>query len=178
MKDEGDVKRYYRLSIVFVEPLLGHRRDYKGAPHSRFYYDGEGRPLLLDRHVMGLLKDAAQALDEVYGSELKADLGRKVFVRPKEILLTLPGDSEVTILDRSPTRPPSAVEERVATEGMTWEAVPKGTRASCELLVYPGVEEAVLRELLEYGLLKGIGLGRGRGYGRFEYELEVVSGEG
>ena len=170
-----DVKQHYTLTLTFTEYLLGHRKDSKTASHSYFYKDDDGRPLLLDRHVMGFLKEAAQALNEVYGDGLESALTRKVFVAPKEVPLEMPDSASVEIIDRSPYL--VRVDGRkVETVEPTSEAAPVGTRVTCELLVYPGVEEEVLIALLDYGRLKGMGLGRNQGFGRFEYELEVKDG--
>ena len=166
-----DIKQHYALTITFTEPLLGHRKDSKNASHSYFYRDDNNRPILLDRHVMGFLKEAAQALNEVYGDGLESTLTRKVFIAPKEVPLELPKGEGVAIVDR----PPHLVKvegRKVEAVEATSEAAPIGTQARCELLVYPGVEENILITLLDYGRLKGMGLGRNQGYGRFEYELE------
>lgn len=174
MVDTGtDIKQHYTLAITFTEPLLGSRKDYKAATHSYFYKSDSGHPLLLDRHVMGFLKEAAQALDEVFGDELESELTRKVFIEPKEIPLILPDGSDVSILDR----PPHLIRRegaKVETREETSEAAPVGTRVECELLVYPGIDPDVLTALFEYGALKGIGLGRNQGFGRFEYRLEAA----
>lgn len=167
----ADVKQHYKLTLTFTEPILGHRKDSKHAPHSYFYKGANGRPLLLDRHIMGFLKEAAQALDEVYGNELESILTRKVFISPKEIPMVLPSGASIEVIDR----PPHLVKvdgRKVETIEPTSEAAPIGTRATCELLVYPGVGEDVLMALLDYGALKGMGLGRNQGFGKFEYRLE------
>lgn len=169
-----DVKQHYKLEITFTEPLLGHMKESKYASHSYFYRDSDGNPILLDYHIKGFLKEAAQALNEVYGDGLKGTLTRKVFIKPKEISLVLPNGATVHVLDRPPHR--IKVDGRkVETVEATSEATPTGTSAKCELLVYPGVEKDVLVALLNYGALKGIGLGRNQGFGRFEYRLEAVN---
>ena len=171
-----DIKQHYALTITFVEPLLGHRKQSKNASHSYFYRDDDNHPILLDRHVMGFFKEAAQALNEVYGDGLESALTRKVFVAPKEVPLELPEGEVVTIVDR----PPHLVKVngyKVETVKATSEAAPIGTQVRCELLVYPGVEEDILITLLDYGRLKGMGLGRNQGYGRFEYKLEAKDNE-
>ncbi len=175
MTENTDVKQHYALTVTFTEPLLGHRKDFKAASHSYFYRDGNGRPLLLDRHIMGFLKEAAQALNEVYGDGLESTLTRKVFIAPKEIPLELPDSATIDVVDR----PPHLVKvdgRKVETIEPTSEAAPIGTRVKCKLLVYPGVEEEVLVTLLDYGALKGMGLGRNQGYGKFRYELEATDG--
>ena len=170
--NNADVKQHYTLTITFTEPLLGSRKDYKAAPHSYFYKDMNGRPLLLDRHIMGFFKEAARALNDVYGNDLVGILTRKVFIKPREMPLILPGDSSIYILDR----PPHLVRregKKVETREETSEAAPVGTEVQCELLVYPGVSMDIFTALLEYGALKGIGLGRNQGFGRFTYKLEM-----
>ena len=170
---DTDIKQHYILTVTFTEPLLGHRKQSKNASHSYFYRDGDDHPILLDRHIMGFFKEAAQALNEVYDG-LESALTRKVFIAPKEILLELPEGEVITIIDR----PPHLVKvngHKVETVEATSEAAPIGTRVKCELLVYPGIEEDILITLLDYGKLKGMGLGRNQGYGKFEYELEAVN---
>jgi len=170
----ADIKQHYKLEITFTEPLLGHMKEFKHASHSYFHRSSSGNPILLDRHFMGFLKEAAQALNEVYGDGLEGTLTRKVFIKPKEISLVLPNSATIYVLDRPPHR--IKVDGRkVETVEATSEAAPMGTSAKCELLVYPGVERDVLVALLNYGALKGIGLGRNQGFGRFEYELEDLS---
>ncbi len=165
-----DIKKHYALTLTFTELLLGHKKDTKHSPHSYFYRDNKGRPLLLDRHIIGFLKEAAQALNEVYGDELENILVQKVFVAPKEMLLVIP-NGDIFIKDR----PPHLFKvdgRKVRSVEVTSEAAPVGATVECELLVYPGVGVEVLEALLDYGALKGIGLGRNQGFGRFEYELK------
>ena len=172
--NNADIKQHYTLTLIFTEPILGHKKDYKTAPHSYFYKNAGGHPILRDYHVMGFLKEAAQALNDAYGDELRSILTRKVFIEPKEILLTLPDGAAISIMKR----PPHLIRregEKVETREETSEAAPIGTTVSCELLVYPGVEAEVLTALLEYGRMKGMGLGRNQGFGRFEYKLEAAS---
>ena len=176
MIESADVTQHYSLSITFTEPLLGHMKASKHSSHSYFHKDEEGNPLLLDRHIMGFLKEAAQALNDVYGDSLESVLTRKVFIKPKEFPIVMPSGDEVYILDRPP-RLVKVEGRKVETMSATSEAAPVGSSVECELQVYPGVEMATLSALLEYGKMKGIGLGRNQGYGKFEYELEVKGDE-
>lgn len=164
----SEAKRFI-LELTFTEPLLGQRKTSKFDPHSVFYRNENGDPVLLDRHVMGFLKEAAQALDQVFEG-LESTLTRKVFIKPKMAPLLLPPGKTVSVIKRPPHLIKAGGRKLATIEG-TSEAAPPGTRLQCSLLVYPGVKEGTLRTLLNYGELKGLGLGRNQGFGRFKFKL-------
>ena len=145
---DTDIKQHYILTVTFTEPLLGHRKQSKNASHSYFYRDGDDHPILLDRHIMGFFKEAAQALNEVYDG-LESALTRKVFIAPKEVLLELPEGEVITIIDRPP--------HLVKVEGRKVETV-EATRKALENLRDLNLQSAVFGEKTELVAKLGINI--------------------
>ena len=90
-----------------------------------------------------------------------------VFVGPRSIKLNPAG--EIGVCQR-PLRANTMQGERVALASS--EELPAGTTADFEIILLDESLEAVVREWLDYGALRGIGQWRNSGKGRFSYEVE------
>lgn len=128
-----------------------------------------GRPFLYDYVPKGFFKDACSMLRREEGtlsSKIKAYrkiIDGLVFIFPDKIPLIFEG--EMGILER-PLRASTAQGERIALARS--DTCPVGTTMEFEVLVLgKDVTEALLREWLEYGALRGLGQWRNSGAGRF-----------
>jgi len=131
-------------------------------------------PILYDYILKGFFKEACGALRRVSGTKsAKVTAYRKVitglvFVTPRRIPLVLPDGGALGILER-PLRAQTAQGERVALARS--DTCPPGTTLEFTVTVLGQVEEALLREWLDYGALLGLRQWRSGGYGRFTYEM-------
>ena len=133
----------------------------------------DGAPMLYDYVLKGFFKDACGMLRYDADSLSKKRKAYKrlidgvVFVTPRRIPLAMAGPMEV--LER-PLRAQTMQGERVALAYS--EMVPVGTLFRCEIRTLgDAIDEAQLREWLDYGALRGIGQWRNGSWGRFEYTL-------
>lgn len=130
-------------------------------------------PLYYDFHVLGLLKEAGQAFNGKEGlpKNLRSKVATYAFVRPRRIMLRLPDGAPLNgEYEERPLRAQTQQGPRTALARS--EKLPEGTSFTCEVGLLPSdVTEKVLRELLDYGIVKGFGQWRGGGWGRFTYEL-------
>ena len=191
----------YRVKLTFVEPLLGTvaldaemYETYILSRHPELavgegtdeletieealekgttgFHRENGAPIIYDYAVKGFFKDACGMMRRVpkSGSEklkaYKKVIDGLVFVTPRRIPLVLSG--EIDILTR-PLRAQTAQGERIALSRS--EMAPVGTTMEFELTVLGEVSEALLREWLDYGALRGLGQWRNGGWGAFRYEL-------
>lgn len=130
-----------------------------------------GTPIYYDYHIKGFLKEAGKTFNgKINGvKNLRNKIDSLVFIRPRRIELHLPEGGESSYIER-PLRAETMQGPRVTLARS--ECLPEGTWFECEVEVLEGqIDEALLRELLEYGRYKGLGQWRNGGYGRFEYEL-------
>lgn len=139
-----------------------------------FPKDEDGTPILWDYQVKGFFKDACGMLARLKGqtesSKLKAYkkvIDGLIFVGPRSIKLNPAG--EISVCQR-PLRAQTMQGERVALASS--EELPAGTTADFEIILLDESLEAVVREWLDYGALRGIGQWRNSGKGRFSYEVE------
>ena len=189
--------RRFKLRLTFAMPLLG-TTDLGKLPASDpllvddslndplververltgFKRDPDGSPLLQAYQMVGFLKEAASALGPALGEwKLSRRVESLVFVQPRDILLVTPGREAVTLLDhRKRVSPGRGHDYRgKSTILVRSEQVPVGTEVECTLVVYPSFDEAILRELLDYGAYRGIGQWRSAGYGTFDYQLNIL----
>jgi len=134
-----------------------------------------GQPIIYDYVLKGFFKDACGSLRRVKGTRsdkltaYKKIIDGLVFITPRQIPLTLSGP--LGILER-PLRASTAQGERVALARS--DSAPAGTTLEFTITVLGGVDEATLREWLDYGALRGLGQWRNGGYGSFAYEMEPV----
>ena len=116
-------------------------------------------------------------LRKVTGSECskikayKKEIDGLIFPAPRAIPIKF--DGEIGLCQR-PLRGQTAQGERVALA--TSECIPAGATMEFEIqMLLPDHEKAV-REMLDYGQLRGFGQWRNSGKGRFTYEiLEEIS---
>lgn len=192
----------YRITLKFVEPLLGtvplNRTTYADYIASRVegkdvldeietveeatekgttgFHRLNGEPIIYDYAVKGMFKDAAGMLRRVSDSRsarltaFKKVIDGLVFVSPRMIPVARSG--EIGILER-PLRAQTAQGERVSLARS--ELIPAGSTMTFTVMTLGNdVSEAILREWLEYGSLRGMGQWRNGGFGRYEYTLAAA----
>ena len=137
-----------------------------------FPRDKEGRPIAWDYQWKGFFKDACAALRKVPKSECgkikayKKEIDGLIFPEPRQIPIEF--DGEIGICQR-PLRGQTAQGERVALASS--ESIPAGASMTFDIrMLLPDHEKAV-REMLDYGRLRGFGQWRNSGKGRFTYEV-------
>lgn len=94
------------------------------------------------------------------------DFNEKILVRIG--IKTRKTKPKVGICER-PLRAQTAQGERIALARS--DTCPPGTVIEFDLVILGGVSEALLREWLDYGALRGLGQWRNSGKGRFSHEL-------
>lgn len=145
-----------------------------------------GELMLWDYQVKGFLKEAANVLRQAASGETpeepaegekkkkgskwgsaKSKFDNFVFVFPR--IITLGKKTPDGICER-PLRAETMQGPRVSLARS--EVVAAGTSFNCEIKLLPGapVSEAMLRQCLDYGQLKGLGQWRNSGKGRFAWE--------
>lgn len=197
-----------KIKITFTAPLLGTSpanpdvyRDFiasKSADASKaeeelaglsaaeleekgktvFHRTDDGKPMLYDYQVKGMIKEAFGVATEFGDIKIGAQKISKynvkrvtdnfIFVYPREIPLNIPQGKELDDCVR-PLRAQTMKGERVSLACS--ERAPAGT--SIEVTVewlHPGLEKHIM-DALAYGAKKGIGQWRNSGMGRFEYEV-------
>ena len=132
----------------------------------------DGKPIAWDYQWKGFFKDACAALRKVPGTQCgkikayKKEIDGLIFPRPRQIPIEF--DGEMGICQR-PLRGQTAQGERIALASS--ESIPAGATMTFDILMlYPEHEKAV-REMLNYGQLRGFGQWRNSGKGRFTYEV-------
>lgn len=138
-----------------------------------FHRMPDGTPMIYDYVLKGFFKDACGMLrydPDSLSKKLKAYkrlIDGIVFVTPRRIPFEVAG--EIGINER-PLRAQTMQGERVALAYS--ETCPVGTSFDCQIRTLgDGIDEAQLREWLDYGALRGLGQWRNGGYGRFDYTL-------
>ena len=132
-----------------------------------------GKPIAWDYQWKGFFKDACGMLRKVEKSECskikayKKEIDGLIFVSPRQIPIEF--DGEIGICQR-PLRAQTAQGERVALASS--ESIPAGASMTFEIkMMVPKAHEAAVREMLDYGKLRGFGQWRNSGCGRFTYEI-------
>lgn len=191
----------YKLTVKFSEDLLGTQpgRDTPASDFLRdkakaagatdiedetetlpemmekgttgFHVDVDGMPTIYNYHVKGALKESAQWLNGTQDIKgLRSKIEAAVMVFPRRITL---------VGERGPEleRPLRAMTVQGPRTSLARSEVMKaGTSFTCELRVLdiPKVKitETLLRELLDYASMRGMGQWRNSGiYGQFDYTL-------
>lgn len=134
----------------------------------------DGKPFLYNYQVKGFLKEACKALARVPGTrsnKMKAYIkviDGLVFVFPRKIFFTQP--QEIGGCQR-PLRAQTAQGERIALANS--EKISGGAAIECEIRLLDAGHEAVVKEWLDYGALRGMGCWRNSGKGTFQWsEIE------
>ena len=138
-----------------------------------FPRDEEGKPIAWDYQWKGFFKDACGMLRKVKDSAcgkikaFKKEIDGLVFVSPRMIPIEFEG--EMGICQR-PLRAQTAQGERVALASS--ECIPAGATMTFDIhMMTPENHEKAIREMLNYGILRGFGQWRNSGKGRFTYEI-------
>jgi hypothetical protein len=145
-----------------------------------FPRDPDGNPIFYDYQIKGMFKDACGMLSRIGG---KTETGKKkavnesgkltaykkvidglIFVQPRMIPIHVNG--EITECQR-PLRAQTAQGERVSLTNS--EQIPAGSTCEFDVILLDDSHEKVVREWLDYGILRGIGQWRNSGKGRFTY---------
>ena len=132
----------------------------------------EGRPFVWDYQWKGFFKDSCQMLRKIDGtacSKIKAykkEIDGLLFVSPRKIPVMFDGD--VGICQR-PLRAQTAQGERIALASS--ESIPAGAVMEFEIMMMLDGYEKAVKEMLNYGKLRGFGQWRNSGKGRFDYEI-------
>ena len=131
----------------------------------------DGKPIVWDYQWKGFLKDAVGMLRKVPGSEAskvkayKKEIDGLIFPEPRAIPIDF--DGEIGLCQR-PLRGQTAQGERIALA--TSEAIPAGARMVFTFRCLVDSHEKMIREALDYGILRGFGQWRNSGKGRFRWE--------
>jgi len=146
-----------------------------------FARDPDGQPMLWDYQIKGMIKDSILALQETDESTLstkekqkklgltrytyKRTVDNLIFPTPRRIPVIMPEGAEIGYCSR-PLRASTLKGERVALA--TSETVPEGSRIEFQIKLLNKALVPVIKEVLEYGALKGLGQWRNSGKGRYE----------
>ena len=136
----------------------------------------DGKPIAWDYQWKGFFKDACGALRKVTGSECskvkayKKEIDGLIFVEPRAIPIQFEG--EIGICQR-PLRGQTAQGERIALASS--ESIPAGAVMEFTVKMLCDSHEKMVREMLDYGALRGFGQWRNSGKGRFVWE-EISEG--
>ena len=143
-----------------------------------FFKDKKGNPYIYSYLIKGFLKAACGSLRKVNGtlsSKIKAykkEIDTLFFVFPdekkpqgREIPLELSGP--LTMYER-PLRAQTMQGERIGLARS--ERAPAGTTLEFDICMLRESDEALLKELLDYGKFSGLGQFRSAGFGAFTWE--------
>jgi len=137
-----------------------------------FPRNAEGKPIAWDYQWKGYMKDACGMLRKVPGTECgkikayKKEVDGLIFVSPRQIPIEFAG--EIGICQR-PLRAQTAQGERVALASS--ECIPAGATMTFEIKMLLDGHVTFVKEMLDYGVLRGFGQWRNSGKGRFTYEI-------
>lgn len=132
----------------------------------------DGKPIAWDYQWKGFFKDACGCLRKIPGSACekikayKKEIDGLIFVEPRAIPIRF--DGEMGICQR-PLRGQTAQGERIALASS--ESIPAGAVMEFEIRMLLPAHEKAVREMLNYGQLRGFGQWRNSGKGRFRYEI-------
>lgn len=145
-----------------------------------FPRDEAGNPILYDYQVKGFFKDACGVLRQVPGTKsskltaFKKKIDGLVFVSPRMIPLNIPSGQLGTC--ERPLRAQTAQGDRVALANS--ETAPAGTTIEFEIQSLTKDMLPIVREWMDYGILRGIGQWRNSGKGKFLWqEIDAETGE-
>lgn len=145
-------------------------QDDKGV--TVFARDENGEPAIWDYQIKGFFKDACSMLRRVDGTLSKKMTAYKkiidglVFVKPRLIPITVSG--EMGFCER-PLRAQTMQGERVSLAKS--ETVPAGSTIEFTVFCLKNNDMGIVKELLDYGELRGLGQWRNSGKGTFTYEI-------
>lgn len=132
----------------------------------------DGTPIMFDYQVKGFFKDACGMLSRVTTTECKKIKAYKkvidglIFIEPRQIPIYT--DKEIDICQR-PLRAQTAQGERVALASS--EAIASGATMEFTIRTLQDSLVPMIKECLDYGMLRGLGQWRNSGKGKFTYEI-------
>lgn len=133
-----------------------------------------GVPFIYDYQIKGFFKDSCAALRKAPGTvaasvkAYKKEIDGLLFVQDRKNLFVLPEGAQIGECQR-PLRASTPQGEITAIAHS--ETVPAGSTVECTILCLTAQIDKLVRELLDYGVLRGIGQWRNSGKGRFTWEL-------
>lgn len=139
-----------------------------------FPKDENGNPFMWDYQIKGFFKDACSMLSRVKGKDATLSSGLKaykkvidgmIFPAPRQIPIQF--DGEIGICQR-PLRAQTMQGERVALS--ISEEISAGAVIEFTVTVLDKNHLDLVREWLDYGILRGLGQWRNSGKGRFTWE--------
>ena len=144
-----------------------------------FPRNADGQPIIWDYQVKGFLKDACGVLRTVSGTKsskvkaFKKYIDGRIFPQPRQIPINFAPDGKYESGEyigscQRPLRASTAQGERVALANS--ETVKPGAWIDIEVMMLADEDEDWVKELLEYGALRGLGQWRNSGKGRFSVE--------
>lgn len=140
-----------------------------------FYLDDDGNQCIRAYQIKGFFKDAAGMLRRIEKTVSKTQTAYKklidglIFIGPDDIPLQIPKGKSLGFCER-PLRASTPQGDRVALARS--QSAPAGTVIEFEIkLLQPKLEKWV-RELLEYGELRGLCQWRNSGKGRFTCKIK------
>lgn len=146
------------------EANAGTVDDLEKSGWTGFHEDGDGL-FLYDYAILGFLKEAGNTLKDQLGvRNLRSKIDMFVYVEPR--CVRIPG-GVAGVLER-PLRAMTAQGPRVALARSDY--VDAGTRLNFQLKILKNKEVTpkLIRRVLEFGTLKGLGQFRNGSYGRFK----------
>lgn len=137
-----------------------------------FPRDEYGSPILWDYQIRGFFKDACSMLKKVEGTEsskckaFKKEIDGLIFVTPRKITFNLSGPMGNC---QRPLRAQTMQGERVTLANS--ETIPAGSTFEFTVTCLVDKDVEMVKEWLNYGILRGLGQWRNSGCGRFTYEI-------
>ena len=132
----------------------------------------DGQPFLYDYQIKGFFKDAAGMLRKIPGTEsskikaYKKEIDGLIFPQPREIIFE---DYGTIAVEQRSLRASTPQGERTALA--ISEKIEAGASVTFSIVILKDDLVPVVREWLDYGILRGIGQWRNSGAGRFTCEI-------
>lgn len=132
----------------------------------------DNKPIVWDYQWKGFLKDACGMLRKITGSECskikayKKEIDGLIFIEPRAIPIIFCG--EIGICQR-PLRAQTAQGERIALASS--ESIQAGAQMEFVVKCLCDSHTKAVKEMMDYGALRGFGQWRNSGKGRFIYEI-------
>lgn len=132
----------------------------------------DGRPFFWDYQLRGMIKDAIGMLRRVPGTACsKAKAYKKlvdglIFVKERKAPIEVNGECGSC---QRPLRTDGPTGSRTALASS--ESVPAGSTVECTFILLSEDVVPIVRECLDYGVLRGLGQWRNAGKGRFTWEV-------
>lgn len=137
-----------------------------------FPHTADDKPFTYDYQIRGFFKEACGAKKQIAGSRAskikahKKKVDNHIFVKPRQIVWNTQGMKN-DMCER-PLRANTPVGEQTALAKS--ETIPAGSTCEFEVICLIDEDIELVKELLDYGIWKGLGQWRNSGKGRFEWE--------